>query len=53
MITLGAVAVARQPAVSGLLRRIRVSRDDKTVHVTLAVQAGELETVFNLLRLGS
>ena len=48
MVSLGAGATARQPAASGLLQRIRVSREDKTVHVTVTVQAGELETVFRL-----
>jgi hypothetical protein len=46
--TLGAAATARQPAVSGLLRRIRVSRDDRAVHVTLAAAPGELAPLFRL-----
>jgi hypothetical protein len=46
--SLGAAATARQPAVSGLLRRIRVSRDDRAVHVTLAAAPAELEPLFRL-----
>jgi hypothetical protein len=41
-LTLGAAGTGRQPALSSLLRRIRISRDDRTVHVTLVAQAAEL-----------
>jgi hypothetical protein len=47
-VTLGAAATKRQPALSGLLRRIRVSSDGRAVHVTLAAQAGELEELFKV-----
>jgi len=47
-VMLGAASTARQPAVSGLLRRIQVTRADRAVHVTLAAQAAELETVLKL-----
>jgi len=53
IVTLGAAGTARQPAVSGLLRHIRVTRDGRAVHLTLATQAAELETVFRLLGIGS
>jgi hypothetical protein len=52
MVSLGAAATARQPAVSGLLRRIRVTRNDQAVQLTLVVDAAELETVFRLLSIG-
>lgn len=45
-VTLGAAGAARQSAVSGLLRRIQVSRADRAVHVTLVAQASELKAFF-------
>ncbi len=45
-VTLGAAGTRRQPAVAGLLRRIRISRDDSAVHVTLVAQAAELRALF-------
>jgi hypothetical protein len=45
-VTLGAAGTARQPAVSGLLRRIRVTRDGRVVYVTLVAQAAELKPFF-------
>jgi len=44
--TLGAAGEARQPAVSGLLRRIQVSRDGSAVRVTLVARADELKAFF-------
>lgn len=46
MVTLGAAGTARQPAISSLLRRIRVSREDRAVHLTLVAQAAELKPFF-------
>ena len=51
-ISLGAGATARQPALSALLRRVRVVRDDRAVHVTLVAQPAELATVLKLLGIG-
>ena len=45
---IGAGVTARQPELSGLLRRIRVTRDGRAVHVTLAVPAAELQAVLKL-----
>jgi hypothetical protein len=45
-ITLGAAGSARQPALSGLLRRIRLTREDRAVHLTLVAQAAEVKTAF-------
>ena len=45
-ITLGAAGSARQPAVAGLLRRIRLSREDRTVHLTLSAEPAELTPFF-------
>jgi hypothetical protein len=50
---LGAAATRRQPQLSGLLRQIRITRDDRTVHVDLTVQPSELEAVLKLLGIGS
>jgi len=47
-LTLGAAGAARQPAVSGLLRRIRLSHEDRSVHVTLVAQPAELAPLFKL-----
>jgi len=44
--TLGAAGTARQPAISGLLRRIRVRREDRAVHVSLEAQAAEVKLLF-------
>jgi hypothetical protein len=44
--SLGAAGTERQPALSSLLRRIRVSRADRAVHVTLVAQASELKMLF-------
>ena len=52
-IGIGAGASARQPGISGLLRRIRVTRDGSAVHVVLFAQAAELLTVLKLLGIGS
>jgi len=46
LITLGAAGSARQPALSGLLRRIRLTREDRAVHLTLVAQAAEVKTAF-------
>jgi hypothetical protein len=46
--SLAAAGTAHQSAVSGLLRRIRVSREDRTVHLSLIVATGELEPIFKL-----
>ncbi len=53
IVSLGAAGTARQPAVSGLLRRIQVTRDGRAVHLTLGAQAAELGTIFRLLAIGS
>ena len=50
-VSIGAGATARQPELSGLLRRIRVTRDGRAVHVTLVVQAAELQGVLKLFGL--
>lgn len=47
--TLGAAGTSHQPALSALLRRIRVTRDDRAVHMTLTMAPNELQTVFQLL----
>jgi hypothetical protein len=47
-VTLGAAATKRQPALSGLLRRIRVSSDGRAVHVALMARAEELEDILKL-----
>lgn len=47
-VSLAAAGTARQPALSGLLRRIRVSREDRTVHLSLVAAAGELGPLFKL-----
>ena len=52
MITLGAAGTARQPALSGLLRQIRLSRDDRTVRVSLTVPADQTDTVLKLFTIG-
>jgi hypothetical protein len=51
--SIGAGATARQPAISGLLRRIQVTRDGSAVHVNLTAEAAELQTVLKLLGIGS
>jgi hypothetical protein len=51
-IGIGAGATARQPAISGLLRRIQVTRDGSAVHVVLVAQPAELQTVLKLLGIG-
>ena len=45
-ITLGAAASAHQPELSGLLRRIRLTREDRAVHLALVAQAEELRSAF-------
>jgi hypothetical protein len=52
-VSIGAGATARQPAISGLLRRIQVTRDGNAVHVVLVAQAADLQTVLKLLGTGS
>jgi hypothetical protein len=47
-VTLGAGASARQPALAGLLRRIRVSRDDRAVHLNLLAESADLEQILKL-----
>jgi hypothetical protein len=47
-ITLGAAANARQPALAGLLRRIRISREDRTVHLNLLAEPADLEQLAKL-----
>lgn len=46
--TLGAAGTSRQPALSALLRRIRVTRDDRAVHLTLAAPADELQPLLQM-----
>jgi hypothetical protein len=48
MITLGAAGTAKQPAISELLRQIRLTRDDRTVHLILSVPVEQMETVLKL-----
>lgn len=50
---MGAGATARQPALSALLRRVRVTRHGRGVHVTLVIEAGELTAVLKLFGVGS
>lgn len=52
-VSIGAGATARQPGLSGLLRRVRVTRDGRTIHVNLAVEAVELTAVLKLFGVGS
>jgi hypothetical protein len=47
-LSLGAAAEGHQQAVAGLLKRIRISRDDRAVHMTLTVDAGELAQFLKL-----
>lgn len=47
-VTVGAAASAHQPAVAGLLKRIRISRDDRAVHLNLPAQPADLEQIFKL-----
>lgn len=47
-ITLGAAGSARQPAVAGLLRRIRLSREDRAVHLSLSAEPAELEQLLKM-----
>ncbi|HEX3744790.1 MAG TPA: hypothetical protein VHW09_12700 [Bryobacteraceae bacterium] len=49
---IGAGVTARQPELSGLLRRIRVTREGSAVHVTLAVPAEELPAVLKMFGAG-
>jgi hypothetical protein len=42
IITLGAAGARRQPALAAMLRRIRVSREDRAVRINLMAQADEL-----------
>jgi hypothetical protein len=51
-VSIGAGTTARQPAISGLLRRIQVTRDGRDVHVSLVAQAADLQTVLKLLGIG-
>ena len=46
-LSLGA-GLSRQPAVAGLLRRAQVSREDRAVHLKVALRANELEGFFGL-----
>lgn len=41
MFTFGAAAAAKQPQLSGLLKKVQVRRDDRTVHVTAALDSAE------------
>jgi hypothetical protein len=43
---LGGAGAARQPALAGLLRRVRVTRNDKTVQLNLVAAADELQMLF-------
>jgi len=52
-IGIGAGATARQPDLSGVLRRVRVTRDGRAVHVTLAIEAAQLTAVLKLFGVGS
>jgi hypothetical protein len=49
---IGAGAAARDPALSSLLRRIRITREGTAVHVSLTVEAAELQTVLKLFGVG-
>jgi hypothetical protein len=47
--TLGSAASARQqPAVADLLKRLRITRDDRAVHLSLPVEAGDLERILKM-----
>jgi len=47
--TLGAAASARQqPAAAALLKRLRITREDRAVHLSLPAQAEDLEEIFRL-----
>jgi hypothetical protein len=48
LVTLAAAGTKRQPAISGLLRRIRVGREDRAVQVTLVAAPQELQPLFGL-----
>ena len=46
---IGAGAAARQPALAAILRRVRITRDGRAVHVVLTVEAVELPELLKLL----
>jgi len=48
-ITLAAAGTRRQPEISSLLRRIRLSHEDRAVHLNLEAQPAELEALLKLL----
>ena len=50
---IGAGATARQPGLSGLLRRVRITREGRAVRVSLTVEAAELTQVLKLVGVGS
>ena len=47
-ITLGAAAGGRQTAIGGLLKRIRISREDRAVHLNLSAEPAEMEQLFKI-----
>jgi hypothetical protein len=47
-LTLSAAGTARQPGISGLLRRVRLSRNDRAIHLALEAQPAELEPLSRL-----
>jgi hypothetical protein len=49
MVNLAAAAEAHQAALAGLLKRIRITREDRAVHLRLSADAGELGQILGLL----
>jgi hypothetical protein len=47
-LTMGAAASSRQPEIRGLLKRVQLRRDDRTVHLNLTAEPAELEQLFKL-----
>ena len=48
MFTLGAAASSRQPALAGLLKRVRVSREDRAVHLNLSAAPADIDQLLKL-----
>jgi hypothetical protein len=46
--TLGAAASTREPALASLLKRIRIARQDRAVHLNLSVEPADLEQISKL-----
>jgi hypothetical protein len=49
MLSLAAAAEAHNPRVGQLLRRTRITREDRAVHLSLSADASELGQILGLL----